>query len=111
MNVGLVKTPAGTYRAGPTCVTVVSCTDVVRVEKVLTGFVIHTAVLDVAHFAHGRIDEAMAERDVARGSHAEQADSRAARIGFTDAGIQLLQRVADIGKSVLTALYGVVAIF
>src|SRR5271170_2575443 len=71
VNVGLMETAAGTYRTGPASVAVVPGADVMRVEELLARFVIHAAVLHVSHFANGRVDEAMAERDVARGSDAE----------------------------------------
>src|SRR5215469_5809064 len=60
VNVRLMKAAAGTYRAGPTSVTVVPGADVVRVEEFLAGLMIDAAVFHVAHFSYRRVDEAMA---------------------------------------------------
>lgn len=71
MNVGLVKTPAGTYRPCPTRVAIVSCSNVMRGKKFAAGFVVHAAVFYVTHFADRRVDKAMTERDIACRSDTE----------------------------------------
>src|SRR5262245_34075267 len=53
----------------------------------------------------------MAERDIACRSNAEQSHAGAARVRFADTGMQVLQGVTHVGKTMLTPLDGVVAIF
>ena len=110
MNVGLVKTSSGTYGPRPTRMAVVPCPDMVSGKKLTAGLMVHSTIFHVSHLADRRIDKTVAERDVPRRSNSKQADSGTTGIGFADTGIQLFQRVAHVGKTVLASLEGVVAI-
>ncbi len=66
---------------------------------------------DVAQRVGVGIDEAMARRDVARRSDAQQSKTRAAGMRLVDALVQLGQRVADVRESVHLAAQRVFEIF
>ena len=66
---------------------------------------------DVAQRVRIGIDEAMARRDIARWSDADQTEPRAARVRFIHSLMQLGQGVADVREAVMFAAKRVRQIF
>jgi hypothetical protein len=85
-------------------VTVVPRANVVRVQKFAARSFVDATLFDAAHLPDRRIHEAMTQANISFGSDAEHSEACAARVGFTDPGVQLFQRVARIRKAVLPVL-------
>src|SRR5580698_5169790 len=101
MDESLVIAAAGADRPRPASMAVVAGTQMMRFEKVIARGMIDAFALHISHFTDRRIDETMANVDIAGRSHSQQSQPRATGISFTDPRVQLLQRVVRVGESVL----------
>ena len=90
-----VMAPASAQRTSPTRLTVVLRIDVAAVQELTLLFTIETGRNMTQRVLIG-IDEAMARRDIARRSHANQPEPRAAGVRFIHTLAQLGERVADV---------------
>src|SRR5437879_1635569 len=100
--VGLVMTASRTQGTRPAGVAIVLGIDVAAAQEVRLLLAIDAGRY-VSDRVHVGIDEAMARRDIARGSDAQQSERRAAGVRLVDALTQLRQRVAHVRKSVQLA--------
>src|SRR4029453_16227405 len=105
-SVGRVRfmiTAAGADRPGPAGRAIGLAVDVMRLQEVLLLVPRH-AVTHVAERMIVGAGEAVAQREVAAGGHAHQADTGAARIRLGMTVMKLLQRLADVRETVMAIL-------
>src|SRR4051812_41238513 len=102
-HVGLVIAAAGAERPRPARVAVGLVVDVVRLQEGLARRAVDP-VVDRAEPVRVRPGEAVAERHVAVGRHAQKSEARAARERLAHAAMDLGERLLDVRKAVVPVL-------
>ena len=101
---GLVITPASTDGAHPAGVAVGAGADMVVFEKLAPSLVIEASVHHIAHLGDGGVYEAVTGSYVSGRANPEHSETCAACVSLADPGVQLFNRVANVGEPVLPAL-------
>ena len=99
MDIPLVKTPARAYRARPTGVAIVFCSDIAPLKKIALLFAVNSAGYMTNSVAIG-IHKTVTRRDVPGRAYAHQTKTRATWMRLAYALVKLSQSIAHIGESV-----------